>query len=88
MPENSHFLRLAKTGHMGMFEKPIETTQFIEGFLNFSRLDQQAKLNLANLRLDRKFDKKKKDKKKSIVFSLNFTQYNIEEVLFFYICHS
>jgi len=37
VPENSHFLRLAKTGHMGMLEKPIGTTQFIEGFLNFCR---------------------------------------------------
>ena len=35
MPENSHVLRLAETGHMGMFEKPDETVNFIEGFLNF-----------------------------------------------------
>lgn len=37
MPENSHVLKLAKTGHMGMFEKPDETTNFIEGFLHFCR---------------------------------------------------
>jgi pimeloyl-ACP methyl ester carboxylesterase len=37
LPRNSHFLRLAETGHMGMFEKPDETTQFIEGFLNFCK---------------------------------------------------
>ena len=37
MPENSHVLRLAETGHMGMFEKPDETTNFIEGFLHFCR---------------------------------------------------
>jgi pimeloyl-ACP methyl ester carboxylesterase len=35
IPGNSHFLRLEKTGHMGMFEKPVETTRFIEGFLKF-----------------------------------------------------
>jgi pimeloyl-ACP methyl ester carboxylesterase len=34
IPRNSHFLRLAQTGHMGMFEEPDETTQFIERFLN------------------------------------------------------
>jgi len=37
IPEKSHVLRLAGTGHMGMFEKPDETTHFIEGFLNFCR---------------------------------------------------
>jgi pimeloyl-ACP methyl ester carboxylesterase len=37
MPGNAHFLKLAKTGHMGMFEKPDETTHFIEGFLNFCK---------------------------------------------------
>jgi len=37
MPENSHVLRLSETGHMGMFEKPDETANFIEGFLNFCR---------------------------------------------------
>lgn len=37
LPENSHVLRLAETGHMGMFEKPDETSNFIEGFLNFCR---------------------------------------------------
>ena len=37
MPENSHVLRLGETGHMGMFEKPDETTDFIEGFLKFCR---------------------------------------------------
>jgi len=37
IPGNSHFQRLARTGHMGMFEKPDETTYFIEGFLNFCK---------------------------------------------------
>ena len=37
LPRNSHFLRLDETGHMGMFEKPDETTKFIEGFLNFCK---------------------------------------------------
>ena len=37
LPENSHVLRLTETGHMGMFEKPDETTNFIEGFLKFCR---------------------------------------------------
>ena len=37
LPNDSHILRLEKTGHMGMFEKPDETTSFIEGFLNFCR---------------------------------------------------
>ena len=37
LPRNSHFLRLVETGHMGMFEKPDETTHFIEGFLNFCK---------------------------------------------------
>jgi pimeloyl-ACP methyl ester carboxylesterase len=35
LPINSHFLRLADTGHMGMFEKPDETFMFINGFLRF-----------------------------------------------------
>lgn len=37
IPENSHVLRLPETGHMGMFERPDETTHFIEGFLKFCR---------------------------------------------------
>jgi pimeloyl-ACP methyl ester carboxylesterase len=37
MPENSHVLRLAGAGHMGMLEKPDETSDFIEGFLKFCR---------------------------------------------------
>lgn len=35
MPKNSHLLRLPDTGHMGMFERPHETTRFIMGFLSF-----------------------------------------------------
>jgi pimeloyl-ACP methyl ester carboxylesterase len=37
IPRNVHVLRLTGTGHMGMFEKPIESIRFIEGFLNFCR---------------------------------------------------
>lgn len=37
MPKNSHFLRLAKTGHMGMFERRDQTAQFIKGFLDFCK---------------------------------------------------
>lgn len=35
LPVNSHVLRLAETGHMGMFEKPEETNRFVEQFLKF-----------------------------------------------------
>jgi pimeloyl-ACP methyl ester carboxylesterase len=35
LPANSHILRLAETGHMGMFEKPDETNRFVERFLKF-----------------------------------------------------
>ena len=35
LPANSHILRLPETGHMGMFEKPIETYKFINQFLEF-----------------------------------------------------
>jgi len=37
VPKNTHVLRLSDTGHMGMFEKSIESTQFIEGFLSFCK---------------------------------------------------
>ncbi len=37
MPGNSHVLRLRDTAHMGMFEKPEETLQFVEKFIAFCR---------------------------------------------------
>ena len=35
LPKNSHMLRLPDTAHMGMYERPQETAQFIMNFLSF-----------------------------------------------------
>ncbi len=37
VPKYSNAILLDSVGHMGMFEKPDETVNFIEGFLNFCR---------------------------------------------------